>query len=376
MRNEQLKNFLTELKELTDIESPTHCIEGVNQVTQWFIKKAESLGLSHQKIAMNSDKVADCLLITNNPNASRFDLLFIAHMDTVFPVGTGEKVPFKLDGNHLNALGVIDDKSGALLSFYLLQELDLTRYNIAIYLNSHEETGSIYAKESIREYARKSKYCFVMEPAREDGSMVATRKGLVTYDIEFYGVAAHAGNNPQKGRSALVEAANFVVEFSKLNDFDIGHTFNCLITHGGTAHNVIADFASLTIEMRYKHPSSVDYFEQQLKRILENPFVEGVTAKKILVNNEAPMIDEVYLPKLKKIFDEVGQSMQIPTKWVDAGGLSDGNIAASVGCPTIDGLGPTGGNMHAKTEYMFVDSVVPKCNLILAVIEKLFQKSM
>lgn len=375
MREAQLEHFLTELKELTDIESPTSSCDGVNKVADWFIRKADSLGLAHHKISMGTEKVADCLFITNNPTAEQFDILFVAHMDTVFPLGTGASVPFSQKGEHINALGIIDDKSGALLIFYILQELDLTRYNIGIYLNSHEEIGSMYAKESIREYAKKSKYCFVMEPAREDGSMVATRKGVITYKVEFHGVAAHAGNNPERGRSALVEAANFIVEFSKLTDFTAGHTFNCVMTNGGSAHNVIADYAELVIEMRYRLPSSLDYFEQHLSRLLENPFVDGVTSNKTLINAEAPMIDEVYLPKIKQIFDEVGQTLQMPIKWVDAGGLSDGNIAASAGCPTIDGLGPTGGNMHAKTEYLVVDSVVPKCNLVLGVIQKLFEKN-
>ncbi|MFA9487620.1 MULTISPECIES: M20/M25/M40 family metallo-hydrolase [unclassified Mannheimia] len=372
MEKQIVEKFLAELKEITDIESPANSIEGVNQVAQWFISKAEKSGLEYKCLPMTSDKVAESLLISNDLNASQYDILFVAHMDTVFPVGTSKDVPFTCKDGIVNALGVIDDKSGALLTFYILEELDLSKLKIAIYLNSHEEIGSTYAKESIREYARKSKYCFVMEPAREDGSMVATRKGVITYDVEFHGVAAHAGNNPERGRSALVEAANFIVEFSKLNDYQVGHTFNCVMTHGGTAHNVIADYAKLTIEMRYRLPSSREYFEQQLQRVLGNPLIEGVTSTKTLVNDEAPMIDEVYLPKIKVLFDEVGSELQTETKWVDAGGLSDGNIASSAGCPTIDGLGPTGGNMHAKTEYLVVDSIIPKRNLVVSVIKRLF----
>lgn len=372
MDTQTVEKFLSELKEITDIESPANSIDGINQVAQWFIRKAEKSGLAYERLLMTSDKVAKSLLISNDLSASQYDILFLAHMDTVFPVGTGKDVPFTLKEGIVNALGAIDDKSGALLIFYILEELDLSKLKIAIYLNSHEEIGSTYAKESIREYARKSKYCFVMEPAREDGSMVATRKGVITYDVEFHGVAAHAGNNPERGRSALVEAANLIVEFSKLNDYQIGHTFNCVMTHGGIAHNVIADYAKLTIEMRYRLPSSRKYFEEQLQRVLDNPLIEGVTSTKILVNDEAPMIDEVHLPKIKVLFDEVGKALQTEIKWVDAGGLSDGNIAASAGCPTIDGLGPTGGNMHAKTEYLVVDSIVPKRNLVVNVIKRLF----
>ncbi|MGR6980764.1 M20/M25/M40 family metallo-hydrolase [Testudinibacter sp. P27/CKL/0425] len=371
MKHDDLQPFLAELKQLTDIESPSYHLEGVQRVAEWFAQKADAQGLKSKPVKMSSDQVADGLLISNNPEAEQFDLLFIAHMDTVFPVGTAETVPFLQSEDCINALGVIDDKAGALLALYVIKELDLTALNVALYLNSHEEIGSLYAKESIREYAKKSKYCFVMEPAREDGSMVATRKGVLTYQIDFHGIAAHSGNNPQQGRSALVEAANCVVAFAGLTDFSVGHTFNSIITNGGTAQNIVPDFASLTVEMRYRRPASVEYFEQQLEQLLSNPLVVGVTSQKTLLNHEAPMIDEVNLPTIKALFAEVAQEMKLEVSWVDAGGVSDGNIASSAGCPTIDGLGPTGGNMHVRTEYMVASSVVPKCNLILRVIEKL-----
>lgn len=372
MREEELTGFLAELKQLTEIESPSFHLDGVNQVAAWFTQKAKMQGLQSKPIPMPNDSVASGLLISNQPEAERFDILFLAHMDTVFPVGTLADTPFTQSGDRVNALGVIDDKAGALLALYVIKSLDLSRLNVALYLNSHEEIGSLYAKESIREYAKKSQYCFVMEPAREDGSMVATRKGVLTYQIEFDGVAAHSGNNPQQGRSALVEAANCVVELSKLSDFSLGHTFNSIITHGGVAQNIVPDFAALTVEMRYQYPSSLDFFEQKLESILANPLQQGTTVRKTCLNHEAPMIDEVNLPRIKAIFAEAGQALKMDVTWVDAGGVSDGNIASSVGCPTIDGLGPTGGNMHVKTEYMLASSVVPKCNLILKVIQKLF----
>ena len=371
MRQEELPKFLEELKELTEIESPTSHIEGVNSVAKWFIAKADSLGLKHKIIKLNSNKVADCLLISNNPEAQNFDMLFLAHMDTVFPVGWGEEVPFSQKDGKINALGVIDDKAGALLPLYVIKELDLSRLNVALFLNSHEETGSNFTKDQIREYAKRSKYCLVMEPAREDGSMVATRKGILAYTVEFHGVAAHAGNHPERGRSAVVEAANFIVELSKLTDFKAGHTFNAIMTHGGMAQNVVPEFASVNFEMRYKFESSVEFCKKKLDEILSESFIEGVTHKKILTNEEAPMIDEANLPKIKAVFDEVAKESGAKVTWVDAGGLSDGNIASSAGCPTIDGLGPTGGNMHSKSEYLVVNSVVPKCNLILDVIKKI-----
>ena len=371
MKDSEINEYLADLKELTDIESPTSSINGVNEVVAWFKKRAEILGLKSRSIELGTDKVAPCLFISNDLEATNYDFLFIGHMDTVFPVGTKADVPFKKIDERINALGVIDDKGGSLLSLYVIKELDLSKLKIGLFLNSHEETGSNFAKDAIRELAKKSRYALVVEPAREDGSMVATRKGVVSYVLNFRGVSAHAGNHPERGRSAVVEAANFIVELSKLTDFKTGHTFNSIMTKGGDAQNVVPDFASVTFEMRYRHASSVEFLHKKMDEILSHQLVPDVTCERILINEEAPMIDEVNLPNIKKIFDEAAATTGTKVTWVDAGGLSDGNISASAGCPTIDGLGPTGGNMHTKNEYMEINSVVKKCNLIVEAIKKL-----
>ena len=201
--------------------------------------------------------------------------------------------------------------------------------------------------------------------------MVATRKGVVSYVLNFRGMSAHAGNHPERGRSAVVEAANFIVELSKLTDFKAGHTFNSIMTKGGDAQNVVPDFASVTFEMRYRHASSVEFLHKNMDEILSHQLVPDVTCERILINEEGPIIDEVNLPNIKKVFDEAAAATGTKVTWVDAGGLSDGNISASAGCPTIDGLGPTGGNMHTKNEYLEINSVVKKCNLIVEAIKKL-----
>ncbi|NLK66565.1 MAG: M20 family metallopeptidase [Campylobacteraceae bacterium] len=371
MKQEELALFLDELKELTDIESPTYYKEGVTEVLNWFVKKADSLGLKHKVLELNSDKVADCLFISNNLEADSYDILLVGHMDTVFPVGSVAKVPFTLKDGKINALGIIDDKAGALLSFYIIKELDLDSINVGILLNSCEETGSAPSKEVIKEYARKSKQCLVLEPARPDGSLVATRKGIVACVVDFHGVAAHAGNYHELGRSAVVEASNFIVELSKLTDYKAGHTFNAVMTSGGTAHNVVPDFASVTFEMRYRVSSSEQFLKEKLDEILAKPFIDGVTSKVTIANTLPPMIDEESLPRIKALFDEVAKEQNTKVTWVDAGGASDGNIISSVGCPVIDGLGPTGGEIHTHNEYMVVDSVVPKCNLVVEVIKRL-----
>lgn len=373
MKNEELDIYLKELKELTEIESPTNCVQGVKEVGDYLINKGKEFGFQSKIIPLNSSEVADCVLISNNLKAQKFDILFVAHMDTVFPVGSKSEDNFVQNGDKINALGIIDDKAGALLALYAMRDLNQTGKNFALFLNSHEETGSALAQEAIKDLAKKSEYAFVMEPARSGGEMVATRKGMVIYQVDFKGVAAHAGNAPQLGKSALVEMANFIVEVSKLNDYKNGVSVNCVVTNGGTAENVIAEDASLRMEMRYRDPSSIEKFEKELDEVLARNFIDGVTKTKSVILSKSPMNDVEKLPKIKELFDKIANKIKTEAKWVDAGGLSDGNIAAQVGCTTIDGLGPTGGNMHVKSEYLVVSSVIPKCNLIVEVAKELLE---
>ena len=121
MKDSEINEYLADLKELTDIESPTSSINGVNEVAAWFKKRAEFLGLKSRSIELGTDKVAPCLFISNDLEATNYDFLFIGHMDTVFPVGTKADVPFKKIDERINALVAIDNKGGSLLSLYVIK---------------------------------------------------------------------------------------------------------------------------------------------------------------------------------------------------------------------------------------------------------------
>ncbi|MCL2567355.1 MAG: M20/M25/M40 family metallo-hydrolase [Alphaproteobacteria bacterium] len=375
MNEKDLAAYLKELEEITNIESPTNYAAGINSVINYFEKKAANLKLQSQVVNLGAgDKAGDCLLVSNNLNAEKFDVLLMAHADTVFPVGTLKDAPFRIDGNKAKALGVIDDKGCALMAFYALEKLGNADFSYLLLINSCEETGSPYSSDLIKEYAKKSRHCIVLEGAREDGSLVATRKGILKYIIDFKGISAHAGNNPERGASAVAEAANFIVQFSQLNDYTEGHTFNTIMLKGGDAFNVVPEFASVGLEVRYVKDSSIAFTENKIKEVLGNPLNAKVSSIYVKEDHKYPMFDEKNLPMMKSVVEESGKTVGVAVKWVNAGGGSDGNISSSVGCPTIDGMGPIGGNMHNKEEYLEIDSVIPRCNLLIESIKRFAKK--
>ncbi|MDR0483950.1 MAG: M20/M25/M40 family metallo-hydrolase [Alphaproteobacteria bacterium] len=373
MNENDLKTYLKEVEEVTSIESPTNYPAGVNEAIKWFEKKASSLNFQTKTIDVGSE-VGNCLIVSNNLNAENFNVLLLGHADTVFPVGTGKNAPFRIEGDRAKSLGIIDDKGCVLMALYALSKLEDKDINFAFLINSCEETGSTPSTELIKEYAKKSKYCLVLEPAREDGSLVATRKGYIKYKIDFNGISAHAGNNPQRGASAVNEAANLIVGLANINDYKEGHTFNTIMYKGGDALNVIPEFASVGLEVRYVKDSSIDFIENKMKEVLSKPLNDKVKYTITKVEQKYPMFDEKNLPFMKSVIEEAGKETGVNITWVNAGGGSDGNITSMVGCPTIDGLGPVGGNMHNKEEYLEIDSVIPRCNLLIASIKKFAKK--
>ena len=365
MEKQDLDLFLSELKNLINIESPSNNVEGISKVADIFEAKAKTMGLQTKRVVFK-DNVGDCLVISNNLEAEQFDVMLSSHMDTVFEIGHIKKAPFNIDGNIVKGPGVIDCKGCALMGMYSLNELDYSGKNIVYLLNSQEEIGSPETGALIKEYAKKSKCCLVLEPGRPNGEYVLSRKGVVRYNVSFKGIAAHSGNNPDKGASAVFEAANFINHSSQINDYDVGHTFNALVTNGGgSALNMIPEYAEVALEMRYVVPESLDFVQNIIQKAIANRLNSKVEIEYKQRDHLYPMFDVTKSKEIKEILDKTGVRLGHQVEWIKAGGGSDGNIASEMGCPTLDGFGMVGGNMHTAQEFGEIDTIIPRTNFLI-----------
>lgn len=218
-----MKKFLIDLERLVNIDCGSNVPEGVQEVTEIFKKELEKDWIV-EVYPQNDGK--NPVLVAKNRDSEDVDLMFLGHNDTVFLRGTVPTWSYKLEGNIATGAGVYDMKSGVLSMVEVAKEFKDEDITIALVMNTDEEISSIHSRPIIEKIGAKAKYAMIFEPARKNGNAVIERKGLVKYQVEFFGKASHAGNYPQEGVNAIVEAAHWVGEISKLHNWDIKNSLN------------------------------------------------------------------------------------------------------------------------------------------------------
>lgn len=370
MENFYLKGYLNDLEYLVNIDSGSNNISGLNTVADFFMERFKDGGWNVD-IERFNDEVGPCLVIKNKDKVET-DVLLIGHMDTVFPNGTTKERPFTIVDNKAFGPGVIDMKSGLLSILYALNEIKNQRLDkdisIKAIINSDEEIGSKYSTKIIEKYAKNSKLALILEPARANGAIVLERKGIAAFNISFEGIAAHAGIEPEKGASAIVELGHWIVELNKLNNYEIGTTVNVGIVKGGTGRNVIPNKSQAQIDLRFKDIKEAELFERQVQNLKKTPFVKGVSVAVDKLGIRPPMNLTSDTRKIWEIIQSIGQKLDINLTWVSTGGGSDANTTSALGVPSIDGLGPVGGGAHGINEYIEIDSIIPRYELLKRII--------
>lgn len=369
----ELNNYIDELRLLVNTDSGTSAVAGVAAVAGMMREKFRDMGW-HTEIVNFGSNVGPGLFATNKPQSRQFDVLLIGHLDTVFPEGTAAARPFSVEGDMARGPGVADMKAGLLSIVYALRTLEkstLDRLAICVVMNPDEEVGSPYSQEWLGDCAKRSKCVLDFEPARSDGSMVKARKGVSGYQIDFMGVAAHAGNDPQRGRSAVIEMAHWIQALAKLNDYSAGTTLNAGSVAGGTARNVVPDHACAKVDIRFWKTSEFEKIEQALFEMQKQPFTPGITVKLTRQSFRPAMEVSEKTEALMRIVEDAGKAMDLPVEWRAVGGGSDACNTANLGVPSLDGFGPVGGNFHGDDEFLRLDSVIPRIRLVKNVLQRL-----
>jgi len=365
-----LDHYIEELKTLVNVDCGTQTLEGVARVADIIESLWQREGWHTEQVNLG-DNVGPGVFVSNKPQAEQFDVLLVGHLDTVFPAGTVACRPMRQDATRLYGPGVSDMKSGLLNILWAMRGLDAAdkeRLAIAVAMNPDEETGSVWSHEWIGELAKRSRCVLVCEAARADGSLVKARKGMAGYHITFSGVAAHAGNEPEKGRSAITALARSILAINDLADLDKGTTLNVGVIHGGSAANVVAESAVAELDVRFWENDEYDRVHHALNALCEKGFFEGVTTSLTRVNHKPAMAASEATQALMKQVEAAGREEGIPITWQAVGGGSDANHTAALGIPTLDGLGPVGAGFHSPTEWLDIASIEPRIRLLRRVI--------
>lgn len=373
--NSRQDEMLGLLEQLVNIDSGSRNKAGIDKVGS--ILKEAYIKLGFDVRTIRQDVQGDHLII-RHPDAKAPEILIVAHMDTVFRDGTAKERPFSVREGRAYGPGVIDMKASLVSLLYAVRAIsDSGRPgmdNIEILLTSDEEIGSITSRPVIEAHAEGKKAALIMEPARKDGSLVSARKGGGDYTIRVHGVAAHSGIEPEKGRSATEELAHKIIKFHALTDYNEGITVNVGIIQGGDAVNVVTPEAVGYVDIRTTKLSQAEPLDREIRDICAVPDVEGTKIAVEGTIDRPPMERTEGTAGLIELIKEIGSGLGINVTDTATGGGGDASYTSAAGIPTIDGMGPVGGNAHRDDEYMEVDSFIPRCRLLAETIVRLSEK--
>ncbi|UJF16925.1 M20 family metallopeptidase [Vibrio sp. SS-MA-C1-2] len=370
-----LTSYIEELRALVNVDCGTLNVDGINNIAAQMSEKYQAFNWQIKEVALGD--AGKGLEIRNKPETKKIDLMLLGHMDTVFPVGTVAERPMTMDETRIYGPGCGDMKTGLLTIVHALKMSDpavLDNLSICVVMNPDEEIGSTYSKEWITEIAKKSSCALVAEAGRYEGSLVKARKGMARYNVKFSGVAAHSGNDPEKGRSAISEMANWIVNVDKLSNLESGTTLNVGVVSGGVTANVVADSAEAVVDLRYWDNSEYQDIHGRLMAMAETSFVEGTSATITQSAFVPAMSPSTETEKLMKLVEKAGENVNIPITWMACGGGSDANTTASLGIPTLDGMSSIGGGFHSTAEYVEIDSIEPRIMLLKETIRLISEK--
>ena len=364
-------DFIKDLETIVNIDSSSDNIAGIEAMAQFCIKRLEAIGFSTH-LEKLGDRGVPCLQAQNGSSTDKFDILFLGHMDTVFPTGEVEKRPFAADGDRGSGPGVCDMKGGLLVALHVLEALHhdgvLKTLSIGVCFNGDEEVGSGSSREWIEANAENSKRVFVFEPCRPEHRFVLKRKGGGGFMITAVGVSAHAGVEPEKGANAAVEIAHQIIAIQQFNDrVGEGASAHVTVVRGGEKTNIIPDEARASVDVRVASKSDVAPVEAFFKSLPAHTHVPGVTVSVSGGVHRTPLEPDDRTMQLWHQFETEASKMGLKIDYIATGGCSDGNFTSALGVPTIDGMGLVGGNAHRQDEYAELGSNVPQIQLIASV---------
>lgn len=359
--------IITLLRDMVECESPSGDAAAIQKFNDLFRDHVAEIGEVRLKKATSPHGSHLQCEFELPGGRKRGQVLALGHSDTVYPLGTLKRMPFREQNGRLWGPGVLDMKGG--IAFFVfamraLRELNIpVQRKVLLQLNSDEEVGSPSSRPLTEREATKSAAVLVLEPGTGiEGRAKTARKGIGDYTVTVRGKAAHAGVDFSAGASAIVELARQIEAIAGFTDLDHGLTVNPGVISGGSRSNVVADHARVEVDFRIVRLKDAAMLERKFRRL--RPFDKRCTIEVSGGLNRPPLertkaVRDLY-QKARSLAAEIGVDLQESS----TGGGSDGNFTAALGVPTLDGIGTVGEGAHAPTESILVNRIADRTALL------------
>lgn len=359
--------------DFVEIESPSFDLEGSRKAVDFLVERTKALNCI-EKIERISTAVGEHLIVRAFASTEK-PILIVGHTDTVHPRGSKEKNPTRIEDGKLYGCGVFDMKANCILILEALRALEQIAGSnvplpVTVFLSCDEEVGSVTGKAIVEQEALKSSFCLVCEPSA-NGKAKTGRKGTAGYKIQAHGIPAHAGLEPERGASAILELARQILQIQELNNKETGTTATVCQIKGGTASNVVPAEAECTVDVRF----STFLEAQRVDAIIKNlqPFDTRVKLNVTGGINRPPLERNDKVIALYEHAKKLAHEMGYELDETQVGGASDGNFVAALGLPVLDGLGIKGNGAHTFDEFICLDDISFRATLLSMLILQPFK---
>ena len=366
----RLPALVQTIREFVEVESPSDNKPAADRMGALLATRFQARG--GQVRWHRAGDFGDSLEIAFPGRAGR-PVLLLGHFDTVYSQGTLATMPCRVDGDRLYGPGVLDMKAGIALMLFSIEALrtwngQLPR-PVTVFLVSDEEVGSRSSRRITESLARQSDAVFVLEPAAgTKGAVKTARKGVGEYTLTVKGLAAHAGLDPGKGHSAIVELAKQIGVLSKFTHLPSGVSVNPGVIRGGTRTNVVAAEAAVDIDARIKSARQAVGLDRKMRSL--KPFDRHCKLSVEGGINRMPMERSAGVVALYKKAKNIARQIHWKLEEAAVGGGSDGNFTAGIGIPTLDGMGAVGEGAHAAHEHIIISELPRRALLLAGMIER------
>lgn len=358
---------------LVETESPSGDKDGSADVVSLLASAAGTIGAVASVERITSEDFGEHVRIKAFADNDLAPIVILGHTDTVHPRGAVKERPWRAEGNRIYGPGIFDMKANLALALEALRACEATeacpQSPVTILFTCDEESGSPSGRALVEEEAKNARAVLVLEPPASGGRVKTARKGTGMFTIKVHGRAAHAGLEPEKGVSAVLELARQTIRLHNLNDPATGTTVMVTVARGGTHSNVVPDEAEAEIDVRFSSAGEAGRIENAILSL--KPFDERA---QLVVGggiNRPPLERTGLVTSLYESARGLASLLDFDLGEASVGGASDGNFVGALGVPVLDGLGIEGDGAHAAHEHIIVDNISRQGALLAGLIASL-----
>nr|WP_184842787.1 M20 family metallopeptidase [Kribbella solani] len=302
-------------------------------------------------------------------------VLLLGHHDTVWPLGSLERHPWRFDGDRIEGPGCFDMKAGLVQLFHAVAAGGWVAAGapVTVLVTGDEELGAPSSRTLIEDEACRARAALVLEGSADGGALKTARKGVAMYVLTAHGRAAHAGLEPWNGVNAAVELAAQVLALIGLDRGPDGATVTPGVMAAGTTTNTVPATGTVTIDCRVPSMAEFERVNAGLRAL--TPHLNGAQLTLDGGLRHPPMEPE-FSAALYRMATAVCRDLGLPEPAsARVGGASDGNLTAGAGTPTLDGLGAVGGNPHAPGEHVLASTMEPRARMLSGLVARILAAS-